>query len=373
MFGKRVKLPIDELRALYVEQGMTTTEIAEHYGVGASTVRRALEAIGVDIRPRGPKGSRELPHLEINEQLLRELYLEQKLSIPQIGELYGWGRETIRQRMIEFGIPIRSFSESTRVQHGTYDEYNDFSGDPFEKAYLLGFRLGDLHISRDHAGSEIMRISCGSTKREQIELIHQLFAPYGHVSIGWKIRLDFDGIIEHRITCSVNESFKFLENYVSELPSWVFASDDVFLAFFGGFTDAEGSFQVVKTKGDTSSARYSLKNTDKHILEQCHARLASMGIACSNINLAYKAGWTSKRGVHANKDLWQFDIEKKETLLHFIEIISPFILHAQRRTDMERVRENVEWRNSDEFQKEATRKRVEATRRTNEEKKKNRN
>ncbi len=371
MFGKRVQLPTDELRALYVEQGWTTKEIAEHYGVGASTVRRALEASGVEIRPRGPKGSHQLLHLEINEQLVRELYLERKLSIPQIGELYGWGRETIRQRMIAWEIPIRSFSECTRVQHGTFDEYKDFSGAPFEKAYLLGFRLGDLHVHRDHAGSEVIELSCGSTKPEQIELIRQLFAPYGHIHIGPRIRLDFHGLIEQRIQCTVNETFEFLEDYISELPRWTFEDDQVFLAFFGGFTDAEGSFQVVKPNKAAIRARYSLKNTDKRILEQCHAKLVAMGIECASICLAYKGGWTSKRGVHANKDLWQFNIESKDTLLHFVEIISPFVRHAQRRADMEQVRANIEWRNSEEFKQEATRKRVEATRRTNEAKKKN--
>ncbi|MBI4670747.1 MAG: hypothetical protein HY741_03640 [Chloroflexi bacterium] len=44
---------------------------------------------------------------------------------------------------------------------------------------------------------------------------------------------------------------------------------------------------------------------------------------------------------------------------------------TKRRADMERVRENVEWRNSKEFQDEATKKRVAATRATNEAKKKN--
>lgn len=361
------------MRELYVERGWTTEQIAQHFGVGATTVRRALEAIGVDIRPRGPKGSRDLPHNELSEELLRELYLERKLSIPQIAEMCGWGRETIRQRMIEYGISIRTFSESTRVQHKTSDEYKDFTENPFEKAYLLGFRLGDLHVRRDHAGSQVIVISCGSTKPEQIELIRQLFAPYGHVHIGRRIRLDLNGLVEQQIKCSVNETFGFLENYISELPNWILENDAVFLAFLGGFTDAEGSFQVLKNKSEAYRARFSLKNTDRGILEQCLAKVEAMGIECTSINLAYKAGWTSKRGVHANKDLWQFNIERKEMLLRFIEMISPFVRHAQRSADMYRVRENIEWRKSEAFRQEATRKRFEALKKTNETKKKNRN
>lgn len=373
MFKRRANLSENELYELYVNQCLTMAEIAERYNIGESSVRRKLHALGVVTRPRGPKSSRNLPHHELDEAALRELYLEKKLSIPQIAELYGWGRETVRQRMIEYGIPVRSFSQATLVQHGTHDEYKNFSGDLYEKAYMLGFRLGDLHVRRLHETSEVITISCGSTKSEQIELVERLFEPYGHISTSKHLRLDFDGVIETRIQCSLNGTFEFLEEYVSELPHWILQHDDIFIAFLGGFTDAEGSFQIVKYKNETPRARYSLKNTDKRILEQCHAKLVAMGIEPTSIVLAYKGGWVSKRGVRANKDLWMFNIEQKETLLQFIDIISPHIYHAQRRADMQLARENVEWRNSKEFQAEATKKRVAGIRATNEAKKRNRN
>lgn len=262
MFNRH-NLPADELRELYINQGLTMTEIAERFNVSETTVRRRLNELNIISRPRGPKGSSDLPHLELTEDVLRELYLERKLSIPQIAELYGWGRETVRQRFIEYGIPIRSFSQATLVQHGTYDEYKDFSGDLYEKAYMLGFRLGDLHVRRLHETSEVITIGCGSTKLEQIELLKQLFEPYGHVSTSKHIRLDFDGMIETRIQCSLNATFEFLEEYVSDLPQWILEHDDIFIAFLGGFTDAEGSFQILKYKNETPRARYSLKNTDK--------------------------------------------------------------------------------------------------------------
>lgn len=147
-------------------------------------------------------------------------------------------------------------------------------------------------------------------------------------------------------------------NYVSELPFWILQDDEAFIAFFGGFTDAEGSFQLRKPRWDTPGARYSLKNTDKRILEQCREKLILLGVQCTNLHLAYKGGWTSKRGVRANKDLWSFNIEQKESLLRLIELISPYVRHTKRRTDMERVRQNVEWRNSEKFQQEAVRKRI---------------
>lgn len=375
MFNRRANLPQDELRSLYVEQGWTTTEIAEHYGVGASTVRRALGAIGVEIRSRGPKGSRELPHLELTESLLRDLYLEQKRSIPQIAELYGWGRETIRQRMLEYNIPIRSFSEKTRVQHGTHGEYQDFSGDAREKAYLMGFRLGDLHVRREHAGSEGIRITGGSTKPEQVELMRRLFAPYGHISQSVQWRLSMRGPLKYvNLHIGLNGTFAFLLDHPTEIPSWILAEDSTFLSFFGGFTDAEGSFHLHVSQGANVRGRFSIKNTDKQILEQCRAKLLELQVACTALTKVYDAGrQTSKRGVFANKALWEFSVEKKEAVLRLIELISPYVLHQKRIADMERVRQNVEWRNSGEFRQEASRKRVEAAKRTGDANKKNRN
>lgn len=199
MFNRRVNLSADELHELYVRQGKTMTEIATQLGIGASSVRRRLHELGIVARPRGPKGSKESAPLTLTEQDLRELYLEQRLSIPQIAELYGCANETIRQRLLKYHIPIRSFSQAHLVQHGTIDEYRDFDGDECEKAYLLGFRLGDLNVLREHRTSEVLRISCGSSKVEQIELVKQLFQPYGHTSLRRRIRLDMDGIMEHQI------------------------------------------------------------------------------------------------------------------------------------------------------------------------------
>ncbi len=375
MSNLRDTLSEAQLRDLYLTQGLTVAEISAQLNISPATIRRRLTDLGIPSRSRGPKGSRLLPHGEINEQLLRELYLEQKLSIPQIAEQCGWGRETIRLKMLEYGIPIRTFSQSTLIQHNTWDEYHDFSGDPQEKAYLIGFCLGDLHVKRDHAGSEVLRIYGSSTRIEQINLIENLFRPYGHVNISRKAKLAINGMFEDMIVCSVNHSFEFLLDYhKTHVPSWVFETDKVFLSFFGGLTDAEGSFHTTQDNNRSAKARFSIKHTDLQLLELCHRSLVALGIRPSSISKSYDAGrQTSKRGVFATKALWGFAIENKESVLRFIQLISPYIKHEKRSNDMQRIRENVEWRNSQEFRDEANRKRVEANSKTNYLKKQNRN
>lgn len=360
MFKRHVNLPDDELRALYLEQGLTMTELAARFGVGESSIRRRLNALLIPTRPRGPMGSRPSARITLTPIGLRALYIEQKLSIPQIAELYCCANETIRLRLIKYGIPIRSFSQATLIQHGTDTQLKDFDGDDCEKAYMIGFRLGDLNVRKDNANSEVLTVRGNSTQYDQIELVRQIFARYGHIGVGRHIRVARGGVLEYHIRCSVNRSFEFLLKYDSELPLWILKNDQVFLAFFGGFTDAEGSFHLERQEKSVVRARFTIKNTDKRILEQCREKLLSMGVKCTQINLAYKGGWVSRRGVRARKDLWSLDVSNKHSLVKLILLLSPYLHHPKRRSDMERVQENVEWRDSEEFQLEAQRKRMQS-------------
>jgi DNA-binding MarR family transcriptional regulator len=73
MFNRRKHTSDEELRELYINQGLTMNEIATRLNVSPSTIRRRLGELGVVSRSTGPKGSRILPHNEITEELLREL------------------------------------------------------------------------------------------------------------------------------------------------------------------------------------------------------------------------------------------------------------------------------------------------------------
>lgn len=177
-----------------------------------------------------------------------------------------------------------------------------------------------------------------------------------------------------KIDVCLNQTFEFLLDDLDHIPSWILVDTNLFLAFFGGFTDAEGSFHLQKYKDSVDRGRFSLKNTDLCILEQCHAKLIALGVRPTSITKVYDAGrQTSKRGVFATKALWDFAVENKESVLRLIELLALYLRHEKRRTDMERVRQNVEWRNSNDFKQAATDKRIQSTRRSNAAKKKNQN
>jgi len=76
--------------------------------------------------------------MEIKE--LKELYLKKKLSSPKIAERLNCSPTFVRNKLREYGIPIRSLKEALLLSNTPkYPRYN-FNGDLKEKAYLIGFR-----------------------------------------------------------------------------------------------------------------------------------------------------------------------------------------------------------------------------------------
>jgi transposase len=96
---------LDQLRRLYVEQGRTVAQVAEVLGIGRGTAHNWLRAAGVELRP-SPSKRRD----DVSDDELRELYVTERLSAPDIAGRIGCGTTTVYHRLEELGIPRRSYS-----------------------------------------------------------------------------------------------------------------------------------------------------------------------------------------------------------------------------------------------------------------------
>ena len=126
-----------------------------------------------------------------------------------------------------------------------------FTGNPVEKAYLIGFRLGDLYARRLPYG---VYIKTNTTRFEQVSLLKELFEKYGHLSI----RSYAD---QFQIEVRLHKTFSFLVEKDDDIPSWIVHNHKYFLAFIGGYTDAEGNIGIYSNR-----ARFRLGSYDKNIL-----------------------------------------------------------------------------------------------------------
>jgi hypothetical protein len=319
-----IKISKIELKELYINRKLTTYEIADIYKCCQATIWKRLHWF--NIKARFPWNTVNLP-----KGKLENLYVKKRFSTWKIEEKLGISRGTVYRKLFNYGIKRRNRAES----HIIYLRKN-FDGNKIDKAYLIGFAMGDLRVRKIYPHSETIHVDCGSTKKEQIDLILKLFKPYGKV---WISKPNKKGNIQ--IECFLNETFKFLLKKRILMDKWIFNSKKCFMAFLAGFTDAEGCFSITN-KG---LAFYSLGNYNKAVLYQIYKKFLQFRIECRAPFISSKKGYVNKNGYVHNGDYWILSIIRKKFLLKLFNMIGPYLKHRKRINDMERAKENIRIRN----------------------------
>ena len=262
------------------------------------------------------------------------MYSTQKLSSYQIASVLRVSQSFVMNKLKEYGIKRRTIQQGKALTAPRYKRKN-FSDDPVQKAYFIGFRIGDLYVTQTHPASPTIRISTNTTKEEQIKLVSRLFSPYGHVRCA-----PSDKRGAQSIRCFVNTSFAFLLKKWDGIEDWILQNNEYFLAFFAGYTDAEGSFCICNGNGV-----FSIQSQEKNILRLIVLRLNKMGILCMPPTRARIKGSVDKRGIGNNKDVWRFTIYRKDALLRLIALFKSRIRHHDRKNAMYKVESNIKMRN----------------------------
>jgi len=272
--------------------------------------------------------------MEIKE--LKELYLKKKLSSPKIAERLNCSPTFVRNKLREYGIPIRSLKEALLLSNTPkYPRYN-FNGDLKEKAYLIGFRRGDLHAHQ--ARSRTILVFMSSSKDSQLKLFKNLFSKYGHIWSG-KTKAP-DETWELTMCCYLDNTFKFIIDKKDLIEPWILENRKIFAAFLAGYIDAEGTFCLCK-----NDAVFSVRSQDKNILHQIRIKLIELGILLRPSQIVRKKGTKDKRRIISNGDIWGIFIHRKDSILKLIDLIIPYLKHAKKRKNMEIVKNNILWRN----------------------------
>lgn len=326
---KRINISKNRLSDLYLRKKLSTEAIGKILGCNHVTVLNHLKKYGIPRRSR--LGNRR--PVGISKDVLFDLYHHRRLSQKQIAQMFGHSRYGIHRRMKICGIQSRSYS----VANTKYPKY-DFRGDLIEKAYLIGFRLGDLNVYKVH---ELIQARCSTTKQEQADLIRDLFKDYSHIHI-WKARR---GTLE--LIVLLNQSFEFLLPKNDSVERWVADNDRYFLSFLAGYADAEGSYYLRKPyykKGKVGWGVFEIQTYDKNILQIVSQKLTFFGI--ENIfSKSRTKGYIDKRGVKTNQDAWRLTVVKKQSLWNYIKLIEPYHRHKNKLGDLKKLKNNLLLRN----------------------------
>lgn len=262
----------------------------------------------------------------IPESELRRLYLIEKWSPARIGKRYACDAVTVRTRLKEAKIAFKTKSAAqTR-----YPRLN-FSGTSIQKAYMLGFRYGDLNVYKPKGASETIVVRSHSTHRVQGDLFKKLFEEYGRVSV-------HSGRKTIQMNCYLNLSFSFLlTKYPSNIRTWVLSNPLYQWAFSAGYIDAEGTFGLNQGRG-----RFKVDAYDYAILSDMHEFFLNYGLRSKFRIIAKKGendyGWVWK------EDLWRLSINEAGSLETMILNIDPYLQHEKRKNDANMVLQNIHTR-----------------------------
>ena len=238
--------------------------------------------------------------------------------------------DILAEQLKEFGLGARNIA----VSHIRFPRKN-FSGDFLEKAYLIGFRIGDLNISKCGPQSETVAVKCATTKQGQLILFKTLFSKYGHIIEG---RPTKEGKIN--IQASLNPSFCFLFDKTPSSYKWVFKDKNTFFAFLAGFSDAEGSFFVSQNKGV-----FSIGNYNKPLLIKIREFLKRFSVETAKLGVYYKIQRKAYDGYLSKGDYYILSCHKKTSLLKLINLLKPHIKHPDKVKKMLEVKQNIVERN----------------------------
>lgn len=261
--------------------------------------------------------------VSIPKNVLEDLYTRRFLSPSKIANKFGCDPQTIRNRVREYKL-IKHTPAMARMK---YKKIN-FSENPIEKAYILGFRLGDLNVYRRSNISETIIARCNTTTTAQVNLLLKVFSKYGKVtvSVGKKYK---------NVNCFLNNSFSFLLPKGFPIPEWVNKDGETGYSFIAGYADAEGSFGLNQGK-----ARFKIDSYDKIVLFWISSFLKEHVIDHKIRQIASKGDFQPPKYKY-NGDLWRLNINKAPDLFKFIEKIDPFLIHGIQRRRMIICKNNI--------------------------------
>ena len=106
------QVDIEKMVDMYVNQRISSREIGEKLNIHRTTVCDKLKQLGVKIRAKGQART-----IEVDIEKMVDMYVNQKMGSPEIGEIMGVSGRTIVSKLKALGIPRRSTSEAAALRN----------------------------------------------------------------------------------------------------------------------------------------------------------------------------------------------------------------------------------------------------------------
>jgi hypothetical protein len=271
----------DVLRKLYVDEGMTTREIATHFGCSQPVICDRLRAYGIPARAPNDYRRLDLPY-----DKLYELYVNQLQTVATIADHLGCSDAAALKYLKAYRIPMRPPGGSNRLAaHCVPSELYDTTITP-DVAYALGLLASDGCLPRGNN-----QVNLISTDAELIELFMGCLQLHPAVEPHYRERRQpFKPFYELEFSDAGFRAFLEclgLTPGKSKTIGRLAIPDNVFPDFVRGAWDGDGSWMVEKRQGYLNASFCSASPVYLVWIQENIARLANLHGGIYGVKLVY--------------------------------------------------------------------------------------
>ena len=262
----------EDLQRLYVDEHLSAAKIAKLYGLKYANPKTAESTVLFHLKRAGIARRDPAEHVRKVTEEMVDGWVRRYQAGESLRQIAGdqVGAVTIFNHLRRRGIKLREKVEA-QIKAVTKYRRSPFAGDAFDRAYLLGFVLGDCAVVRH---GRAVRVRTATTHPAMAELFDDLFGRYGCVKkyprasrltgFEWSLEVDLD------------DSFEFLLDAKISPPPKPPEGNGEFLSYLAGFFDAEGGAYLHRTAAGFFFELY-ITSTEDSLILPIHARLTEFG------------------------------------------------------------------------------------------------
>ena len=112
---KRVDIDTEFAIDMYVNQGMSLTKIGEIFDVTRNTIRERLKEKNITIKS-STQALREIREKQVDIEKMVDMYVNQKIKVAEIGKKLNIHRDTVRRKLRSLGVRMQSQREAHTIE-----------------------------------------------------------------------------------------------------------------------------------------------------------------------------------------------------------------------------------------------------------------
>jgi hypothetical protein len=307
----------EDLRRLYIDEGLSAAKIAVRYGLKYASPKTAESTVLYHLKRNGITRRDKADHIrKVTEEMVDGWVkrYEEGESLKDIADGPAeWKVDpvTVFNHLRKRGLQLRDKVEA-QIEAVTIHEKKPFRGDLLEAAYLLGFLRGDAWVVTH---GRAIRVRAGSTHPDFLTLFRGLFEEYGHIYLypkeaqltGYEWSMDVD----------LDKSFEFLLNRDANTFERIIAEQRLFLSYLAGFFDAEGSIYYHK-KGTGGAFEMNITNMDYGLLTTLCDEIRNFG---HHAKLSINTRDNKKSIIKGADQIWRIEIWRHEDVTRLLGML----------------------------------------------------